>query len=426
MKRIIFSLLIIISFSVNAQKTLRGKVINQDSVGVAFSTIETDSNQTLTNSQGYFVLEFQELQLALRVRHVGYKMLTKTIRTLQDTTYITLKIKPIEMDSFTVVEKKHIDFVMDFEISNGVVYSLIRRDRNKYIKAYDIKKTWLQTKIVPKDIERLKKDCFGNIHVISSDSVNQIFALKNEIITIATYSISDFNSQIKPCEVSLNNRIVASNLRQHNQQLIIDLYHNQVKTQLASIWDENASKNAAAYHSEIIRLYYQNTPQRQNIIELGVWDGDLVKLSVPFAVRNPDGRIIRSGSTVEQIGWYQNVAAKPLYCPVFGYDNNLVLFNLYNGQITHFDIAGNQIKSTDIGFQKDKDWIEQIIFDEVNKVFYTTYQVQNNYVLMEVDMETGLLSEVRSICKGCYPENIQVYGNELFYVSDFKIRQKNL
>jgi hypothetical protein len=206
----------------------------------------------------------------------------------------------------------------------------------------------------------------------------------------------------------------------------VDLFYQKVKKQLANIWDREASRNAAAYHAEIIRFYYKATPDYENIIELGVWDGDLVKLSVPYNVIGINGQVMRSGSTTEQIGWYINVAAKPLYCPVFGYDDNLVLFDFLNGRITQFDIAGNQIKSKDISFQKDKDWIEQIIFDEVNKVFYTTYQVHNNYVLMEVDMQTGLLNEIRSICKGCYPEIIQAHGNELFYVSGFKIRQKNL
>lgn len=423
MKPSLFLMLFVISFYTNAQKVIRGHVIDADSNGIPFATIEIEPNATTTNNQGFFELITPSGALTVKVRHVGFTPIIDTLRVLPDTSYMTFQLKPLELDSFTLKEKLNVDLVLDYEITQGVMYALIRRNRKKWIKAYDLEKTWLQTKQVANNVKELKKDCFGNVNVVSSQRVNQIFALKDSIIIIESYSISDFYTQIDPCEVSLDNRIVVSQSSQHNQQVIVDLFYQKVKKQLANIWDREASRNAAAYHAEIIRFYYKATPDYENIIELGVWDGDLVKLSVPFEILNIDGRVIRHGYTTEQIGWYRSVAARPLYCPVFGGDDGLFLFDFFNGLITHFDIDGKEIISTDISFHEEKDWLEKVIFDKVNNVFYTVYHVRNNYVLMEIDMETGRLSEVKPICQGCYPENVQVYDNEMYYVSNLKIRR---
>ncbi len=331
--------------------------------------------------------------------------------------------KPLELDSFILIEKRNVDFVLDFEISQGVIYALIRRGNKRFVKCYDLEKTWLHTREESKDVTGLKKDCFGNIHVVSDYNVAQIFATPEEILTIETYSIAAFESQIEPCKVSVDNRIVVAKHSQHNKHVMLDLYHDKSKTQLANIWDRDGARTAASYYNDIIRLYYLNVPDGQNIIEIGVWDGDLVKLAVPVAIWDEKGSISSVSHSIQIVHWYLHISAKPLYCPVFGWGDNLHLFDFFNGQIIQYDLEGSPLNTTDISFQEDKNWLENVVFDEVNQVFYTTYQIKSTYVLLEIEMETGLLREVQSICKACYPENIQVYGGEMFYLYDFKIRR---
>ena len=55
------------------------------------------------------------------------------------------------------------------------------------------------------------------------------------------------------------------------------------------------------------------------------------------------GNVIRSSYIVEQIGWYKSVATKPLYCSVFGLDENILLFDFNDNQLHRFKLHFHNI-----------------------------------------------------------------------------------
>tara|TARA_R110002050_G_scaffold149463_1_gene276048 strand:+ start:90792 stop:92045 length:1254 start_codon:yes stop_codon:yes gene_type:complete len=407
----------------SGQNVVRGRIIDGNNEGVSYATIQTGDNQTISNDGGYFELKTNLDTVVLTIRHVSFLTKTDTINILTNDRFISITLikKEINLDSVTVNEKRYPDFLMDYEISKGVIYTLNRRNKKRFVKTFNPEKSWLIEKEVSKKYNDIKKDCFGNIHLIADDSVRQIFVYNNDIFTIANFSIAEFQKQLEPCVAAFDNRIITSKYANHDQQLILDLYHNKSVTHFANIWDEEATKNAQSYYSEIIRLYYQNTPEEQNIIELGVWDGDLVKLIVPYAIIASNGTILRSGWTTEQIGWYKNVAAKPLYCPVFVLDENLILFDFVNGVLKTYRFDGQLLNSIPISFHKNKGWVEQVLADEATGKLYTIYQLNGAYFISEINTEDGTIKELKPCFSKQYPENIRVYNEKVFYIFDFKL-----
>jgi hypothetical protein len=428
MKNYILYLSFLITGTVMGQSVIRGRIIDLNNKGISYATIQSINHQSVTNKAGYFEMKTATDTVVLTIRHVGYQTKIDTINMSKANGFISIILtkKEINLDSVTVKTKRYPEFLIDYEISEGVIYTLNRRNKKRFVKTFNPEKSWVLEKEVPKKFNEIKKDCFGNILLISEDSVNQIFVYNNEIVTIAKFSISDYQKQLEPCVAAFNNRVIVTKYANHDQQLIFDLYHNKAVTHLANIWDKEASKVAQAYYAEIIRLYYQNTPEEQNIIELGVWDGDLVKLSVRYTIKAINGMILYSGWTVEQIGWYENVAALPLYCPVFVQANNLLLFDFVNGTLNTYDFNGKQLKSLNISFHKDKDWLPQVLLNEETQKLYTLYHINNSFVIKEIDINTGLVNNAFEICKSCYPEQISVYKNELFYVTDLKLRRVSI
>jgi len=428
MKIYILCISFLFSGTLTAQNVIRGRVIELNNKGISYATIQSTNHQSITNKEGYFEMKTSADTVILTVRHVGYQTKTDTIYSLSTNRFISISLtkKEINLDSVTVNAKRYPEFLLGYEISKGVIYTLSRRNKKRFVKTFNPEKSWMVEKEVPKKFNEIKKDCFGNIHLISEDSVKQIFVHNNEIVTISDFSISNFQEKLEPCVAAFDDKIIMSKYANHDQQLTFDLYHNTAVTHVANIWDKEASKVAQAYYSEIIRLYYQNTPEWQNIIELGVWNGDLVKLSVPYYIKAANGRILSSGCTVEQIGWYENVAAIPLYCPVFVQANNLLLFDFVNGTLNTYDFDGKPLKSINISFHEDKDWISQVLLNEETQKLYTLYHIKNSFVVKEIDINTGLVNNAFEICESCYPEQISVYKNELFYVLDFKLRRVSI
>ena len=428
MKNYILYLSLLITGAVMGQSVVRGRIIDLNSKGVSYATIQSINYQSVTNNAGYFEMKTATDTVVLTIRHVGYqtKIDTVNMSKANGLISITLTKKEINLDSVTVNAKRYPEFLMDYEISEGVIYTLKRRNKKRFVKTFNPEKSWVLEKEVTKKFNEIKKDCFGNILLISEDSVSQIFVYNNEIVTIANFSISDYQKQLEPCVAAFDDKIIMSKYANHDQQLIFDLYHHKEVIHFANIWDEEAAKNAQSYYAEIIRLYYQITPEWKNIIALGVWDGDLVKLIVPYYIIGINGMVLRSGWTSEQIGWYQNVAAKPLYCPVFVQANNLLLFDFVNGDLNTYDFNGKQLKSLNISFHEDKDWLPQVLLNEETQKLYTLYHIKNSFVVKEIDINSGLVNNAFEICKSCYPEQISVYENELFYVTDFKLRRVSI
>jgi hypothetical protein len=422
MKIYILCISFLFSGTLTAQNVIRGRVIEHNNKGISYATIQSTNHQSITNKEGYFEMKTSADTVILTVRHLGYQTKTDTIYSLSTNRFISISLtkKEINLDSVTVNAKRYPEFLLGYEISKGVIYTLSRRNKKRFVKTFNPEKSWMVEKEVPKKFNEIKKDCFGNIHLISEDSVKQIFVHNNEIVTISDFSISNFQEKLEPCVAAFDDKIIMSKYANHDQQLTFDLYHNTAVTHVANIWDKEASKVAQAYYSEIIRLYYQNTPEGQNIIELGVWDGDLMKLSVLYT-KAANGGALRSGWTVEQIGWYENVAAKPIYCPVFVKNNYILIFDFVNDQLNKYDKDGKLFSTSNIHFHKDKGWVEQVFFNQETQKLYTAYHVKNAFFVKEIDISTGLVNNEFEICKSCYPEQISVYMKELFYVSDFKL-----
>ncbi|MES2590076.1 MAG: hypothetical protein V4622_13940, partial [Bacteroidota bacterium] len=243
-----------------------------------------------------------------------------------------------ELDEVTITSEKYKK--MAGEKNENILDYLFYPKENTFVFIKSIKNNYfleIKTESSSKEIllnfhpEELFLDCLGNTHILSKDSAYQIW-FADSLKYVSTISKKMFDTNLKTLVAKTEKSIFYEKITQHNQ-----LYNLTKSTQevsdsaVCTIFDKVAYKVARSEYNEIIGMYYFMASEVQNIIEAGIWDGDVVKLGIHYKI-------------VEKIGWYLNVRAKPILCSSYGMLDKICLVNLVENEIFNIDYSGNSIK----------------------------------------------------------------------------------
>ena len=164
------------------------------------------------------------------------------------------------------------------------------------------------------------------------------------------------------------------------------------------------------------------------------------------------GKLVYQGGTraVNYIWYYRGeiikvvhdkhwgIYSKDMMVPMFRKDNQLFIFDFYNGHIEVFDSELKSCKKISIDFQfvqvnealvlnyqyvDVKDFTREILFDEQAGRAYAFYRIRTNgrQSLREIDLATGKI--VRQIEIPDFPNisNVRVSGNAVYFLYDTKV-----
>jgi hypothetical protein len=106
---------------------------------------------------------------------------------------------------------------------------------------------------------------------------------------------------------------------------------------------------------------------------------------------------------------------KPIDIPILNIGQQLVLFNHIHGKLDYFDWNGKELNSVPIQFQKEKNWDQKIIFDELKQNVYTLFDHPKGKVLRQLHIQDGTLgSPIFMEC--AMVEQIKVNNGNLYYL----------
>ncbi len=421
MRKYLLSLLFVLTipFYSYTQNILRGQIIDAKGNGISHASITINKKGTSSDNKGYFSIMATEDTLQLRVSHVRYNTTNSTfIFPLKDLIQsIELTEKNIPVNEVSIKEQKMLKYKIGFEISNDIIYTLLIRNNSRYIQASNTNEDWIIEKKVKRKIKEIKKDCFGNIYLISKDEVIQTYISKGQVQQLEPIDKKAFKSLLRACKTALNDSIVVLiKYEDHDQFINYDLFENGEATTFAKVWNEEAYKVASSYYSEIIQEYYKATDEVTNRIENGTWDGNMISLA-------------ESPKLVQLIGWYLHFAAKPIYCPVFS-DNkhNILIFDFVNNKLKSYTNKGKLTDSISISFHEQKNWNNQILFDNKLNVFYAVYEKNGVFSLAKIDLRSGKLSDITAINNIVFPENIRVHDGITYFLAkkNIALQEKEL
>lgn len=326
--------------------------------------------------------------------------------TIYKTFYLTSRIQ--EIDEVSVTYEKYVKVAG--ENNENIIDFYFTPENRSFILLKSVKGNYF---IEKKEADRsesrslwftpksLFMDVMGNTHILSKDSSYQIY-LEDSISFITTLPIKLFESKIKALVTKTSDHLFYQNFTQHNKSYTLSKtdFKNEISV-VTEVFDEVAFKVATHDYNEIINLYYAFNSPSTNIIENGIWDGNVVALGYPDTI-------------VRFITWYLHISSRPIECYSFGRMDHLLLVNFYEQQLETYDFRGQLLNVIDLEPIELKN--REIVYDYFFDSLYIFGTNKGSPLLYKFNLTEGKMQQVAYIDE-LKPSHTKVVGKEVFFLS---------
>jgi hypothetical protein len=424
-----------IALSANAQ-ILRGEVVDEFNVPVADVKVInlTTADTVFSNATGAF-------QIDAAVGHeliLDHPFFQGSIHTVND---VFLQMSPVyfileykseyQLYDEVVITDQRVKTVLDIRNLNVIDYLPMTNNQVLTISRYNRQKNYLLTvegmdttyHTFPIDLDKpeyLEIDCFRNVQIVCLDSVFQV-SIENELRIIDRISRMDYDEFVSPCLARWKLGLIFEAFTMHNKryEVFSKMRVDPKPSQILEIYDEEMARVGESYYNEIIQLYYKHQPIQDNVIELGVWSGNLIELAV-------------TGKIIELITWYDKIIARKLYVNSFDAGDTVVVLDGLNGAIYQIPKRNLIVEKTIMQLPKNYSK-PTFILDDGKKQLYVYNSFSARLEVSKINKKTGELTTVLNLHEVRFPLNIKIMNGWLYYLKSagngffklYKVRLEN-
>ncbi len=359
----------------------------------------------ISDKKGEFSFFIDTIPVTMTVSHVGYT----TKKVLLDTTSysLTLYLEP-EIRELKEVEIKasvHETFfkddqfsVKDYEIDSGRVYLLIYRfyfSKAEIVCKNENGDTLAISAQLPFVIKTLLKDCLGYLHVLSHDSVFQLYRKDSVVHLIHPESAEKLEKILTNCVAS-------------TEQTLYFKKHIELGTGLEFFGIDRRSK-------ERHRLSTVRDEQKAKMLRRNPDDLYLMMTGIP------DDRDL-----FVNWNWTHKILYRPIQSALYRIGSYICIFNIPDRQIEFYDMKGAYSYKLALRIDEKIEgrWSDEITVDELTQKAYTTFSRNGIFILYEIDLNTGALKK-RLTFFHPYPEKIRIYNEYVYYLYDVPGKDDN-
>ena len=375
--------------------------------------LEDTNIGTSTNRLGIFELWANEFPVILTISHISYhKKQIVTTRIQTDSIIVLLNPKSVILSETEITSGPYKIFkgkgqkVIDYEFIDTNIILLVYNYNNNHHELVLTDEN-LDT-IATKDISYLKKpnklfkDCMGNCHLMTKDSVYQIFSINQSMYLIYPTILSEFINLLGNCIFETPTYLVFEGNTD-----------KKTKLEYAAIDPSDLpitrSKNEAWKHL----FYFVNKKTHEKIILDNTYEWKKNRDAFENALFLFDdpynklffGDLLRAEETM---------FFKPSFQTVKLIDDTIYYFNNLKSQI---DIYTNDLlllRSIKIEYHNSENWMPIIITDILKNKAYTIFTTGVLYSLAEINLHNGSIREVTTI-KKIFPQRIKVNNGQLYF-----------
>lgn len=353
-----------------------------------------------TDRNGHFNIKLNNLPSLVHFSHLAYKNEQYLVRsaTIKN---INIRMKPFAREIKEVVVtgerirklfNKEPLYILDYEIWEDKFLFLANVNKNpgrSRLYLASLNGDTISSIKVNKP-EELFRDCFGNIHFISADTVWQIYPENNYIWLIYPSGRISFEDNLSHIKAELDGRLY---------------YQRYVK------------------QGKIVYTYYIDRKYDRPVIMSTIRD------SVFLALQADEARFRTMGADINMAPPLQ-LRQNPIHAPLFKVGDQIVIFNFINNKIEYYSKYGKLIDEKEILFHRkeksiaiilktyemDPAFTRIILMDEGFGKFYALYINSGIHTLIEVNMDTGKLGKRIEIPEFAYIDRIRVHNNAVYFM----------
>ena len=385
-----------------SKATAQHKTIVHGNLGISNVNISivNSRNGTSTNNKGHYVLPLHDPSKTVKLYYscIGYQdtIVSLTPRQLQrDSVNISFKMRPIDytLKEVTVSERKpeiayheKLISLVTYEINEMGIYLIAYRKSGNALLHLSFDLDTLSVLPIARKYDRLYKDVFGQIHLMSYDSTYQIGHrqvgdkyLDAELLY--GMAIEDFYW------------FFGNNAAATDSVFIISTYNG-------------------LFSQELFYHYFERGFPYAQLLEY-TYDQEGMDLT----------------SNIMTFGIDDIFPPKPIYDPVFALEDSIIMFNFEADKIEYFNKKAEMIGETPIKFHRylkwngkwimQDSWKKEVLVDRVKKEFYAVFEDESVTTIKKIDLITGKTQNVATLSGFQFvqsPKPTNMYNGNLYYM----------
>jgi hypothetical protein len=379
-----------------------GKVQNKLTEGAISNvnlTFEGLATGSVTDRKGEFSVYLDTLPVIMVLSHIGYE----TKKVFLDNTSFSLLIEMVpEIRELKEVEVKgnsreaepifkgNAFSVLDYEPDSGNIYILVSRFRTNDVVL--LLRSWYGDTIASKTLteinpKKLFRDCLGNIHVMTSDSVYQIFHQREKLHLIYAVQLKKFKSLLADCVLSTPELLFYKKPIEHDLGMSFFTINRTTRERQTISSVKDSSK---------LQMAKKNP---------GDWNLLLRK-------RIPEGK-------EDFVAWsyVHKILYRPMSSCLFRIANSICMLNISEQTIEFYQPNGTYSSKLLINIKSINEgkWSGILYIDELTLKVYTTFFKNGEYTLYRLNLNTGNLVMLVPI-KKLFPDKILIHNGFAYYL----------
>ena len=351
----------------------------------------------------------------LYLSHLSYK--TKSIliedKSLMDSKdgrkamVVVMKHKTNTLAEVTVTENApHLAYankkvwVIDYKVLHDGIYMVAGNGTDYCLLHLGFEQDTISRKPVSSKFQELYSDAFGNLQLISSDSVYQVYCDGRELHLLYGNSIETFRQKLEPIKLLTDSIMVLQKYANMQQQLAY-LMVNRNNKQVSVMADLRGEAWEMAQNARMDAI-------RDQRIERMIAESE-----------EAEERKLMINNAINRIMF------RPIYCPALYIGDTIYVFDFENDLLLKYDGRGSRIDSCGMTFHRtgyfknlsiNNPWNRKLVVDEATNRCYAQFSSDGIVTLKELNLIDGSVKREIRLTDHYFPQNIQVYNGEVYYM----------
>ena len=310
-------------------------------------------------------------------------------------------------------------YIADVAFSGNQILVLENRSQSSVLSLLDLEGNQLSETEFQQVYEELLIDCFGDCLLMNRDSCLQV-VFGHDLIAkpLATFSRKQIQERLLRVVMEYNGAYVLRDMVYDKYDYHVKPFHGQAQTYSYVLKDDpdkethplcrfvntEAVKTCQSFLNEIIAMYNHEVPPKANILRLGKWDGDLLRLAQTIDMRL-------------QVYRYQQYVAKEYHTEVLKHNGNLQLVDLQLLQIVEVDRDFNTSDPRPLRILNGNRFFNnQLLIDEATGKSYGLFVKDGMNYLGLYNPTKGTVGMNQKASTGIYPRVFKVHGGYAYSV----------